>query len=549
MRAGARPGIIAALVALAMASTVGESAAQGYWGGPFGGLFGGYYTSRPRPPERVRRFQPPRERAPKPNRESVATRHAEQVAVAEAGSRVVKHMPSSALVAVVSLRRQSLTVWDRNGQVLHSAVSSGQSGHATPTGLFSVIQKERYHESNIYSGAPMPWMHRITWSGIALHAGVVPGYPASHGCIRLPYDVAPKLWSMSRVGMRVVVAPDDAAMHMVDSHILPQPQMMTVAQVDELARRLRGEVGAPTATASVVLTSSGSQVEALLNPIEVAQRLRKDAIAAVEISRRNAAGLLAASRDASAEANAAADELASARTELAAVEAEVAMAMSNTVAAPALPSDQGSPRPAAAQTLAQILASSAVAAEAPPVPAGRNPDDLKGRQQAARDRLRAAVVADDAKRPAAFAAARAARDAEAAAEAAPDEAREIARRQEPVTVFVSGKEGQVFVRQGFEQVMDAAIEIDDAIEPLGTHVFTAMAAGADNKLAWSAVSMPSVRGGTTGDPLAALARISMPRTVRDEIARRVWTGASLIISDEGISHETGKGTDFVVLTK
>src|SRR5262249_57571081 len=74
--------------------------------------------------------------------------------------------------------------------IAQSAVSTGMPGYRTPTGVFSVLQKRRYHESNIYSGAPMPFMQRLTWSGIALHAGVLPGFPASHGCIRLPHHFA-----------------------------------------------------------------------------------------------------------------------------------------------------------------------------------------------------------------------------------------------------------------------------------------------------------------------------------------------------------------------
>ena len=71
-------------------------------------------------------------------------------------------------------------------------------GYATKAGVFSILEKQRIHHSNIYSGAPMPWMNRITWSGTALHAGVVPGYPASHGCIRLPFSFAPKLFKSPR---------------------------------------------------------------------------------------------------------------------------------------------------------------------------------------------------------------------------------------------------------------------------------------------------------------------------------------------------------------
>ena len=89
------------------------------------------------------------------------------------------------------------------------AYRPARPGHRTPTGVFSVIGKERWHRSNIYSGAPMPFMQRITWSGVAMHAGVVPGYPASHGCIRLPAGFAPQLFGMTKMGARVVVTPRD----------------------------------------------------------------------------------------------------------------------------------------------------------------------------------------------------------------------------------------------------------------------------------------------------------------------------------------------------
>ena len=76
-------------------------------------------------------------------------------------------------------------------------------------GVFSVIQKDRYHHSNIYSGAPMPYMQRITWGGVALHAGVLPGYPASHGCIRMPGSFAVKMWGWTKMGARVIVTPGE----------------------------------------------------------------------------------------------------------------------------------------------------------------------------------------------------------------------------------------------------------------------------------------------------------------------------------------------------
>src|SRR5262249_20991912 len=84
-----------------------------------------------------------------------------------------------------------------------------RASHPTPMGVFSVIEKDRYHHSNIYSGAPMPYMQRISWSGVALHEGVLPGHPDSHGCIRMSHDFAMKLWPITKLGVRVIVARDE----------------------------------------------------------------------------------------------------------------------------------------------------------------------------------------------------------------------------------------------------------------------------------------------------------------------------------------------------
>ena len=110
---------------------------------------------------------------------------------------------SEPMVLVVSLKQQKLDVYRGTSLVTTSQVSTGMPGHATKAGVFSILEKQRFHHSNIYSGAPMPLMNRITWSGTALHAGVVPGYPASHGCIRLPFSFAPKLFQITTVGDNV----------------------------------------------------------------------------------------------------------------------------------------------------------------------------------------------------------------------------------------------------------------------------------------------------------------------------------------------------------
>jgi len=115
------------------------------------------------------------------------------------------------IMAIVSLRKQRITVYDANGWILQAPVSSGQKGRETPAGIFSVIQKEAEHYSNLYDDAYMPHMQRLTWSGIALHGGVVLGHPASHGCIRMPYEFAERLFEVTRLGLRVIVAPTDVA--------------------------------------------------------------------------------------------------------------------------------------------------------------------------------------------------------------------------------------------------------------------------------------------------------------------------------------------------
>src|SRR5947208_5412604 len=115
------------------------------------------------------------------------------------------------ILAIVSLQSQRITVYDAQGWILRAPVSSGQKGRETPAGIFSVIQKEAEHYSNLYDDAYMPDMQRITWSGIALHGGALPGYPASHGCVRMPFDFAARLFEATRLGLRVIVAPTDVA--------------------------------------------------------------------------------------------------------------------------------------------------------------------------------------------------------------------------------------------------------------------------------------------------------------------------------------------------
>jgi L,D-transpeptidase catalytic domain len=116
------------------------------------------------------------------------------------------------LLMIVSLDEQRAFVY-RNGVLAGvSTVSTGKKGHETPTGVFTILQKNKDHFSNIYDNAPMPYMQRLTWGGIALHAGGLPGYPASHGCIRLPSEFARRLFEVTATGMTVVVASSTSEM-------------------------------------------------------------------------------------------------------------------------------------------------------------------------------------------------------------------------------------------------------------------------------------------------------------------------------------------------
>jgi hypothetical protein len=121
----------------------------------------------------------------------------------------VQDAPNGPLQIIISITDQRISVYDNGALIARSSVSTGIPRHPTPLGVFSVISKERWHRSNLYSGAPMPYMQRITQSGIALHAGILPGYPASHGCIRLKNDFAIKLWHLTKRGARVIIARDD----------------------------------------------------------------------------------------------------------------------------------------------------------------------------------------------------------------------------------------------------------------------------------------------------------------------------------------------------
>ncbi|KQW30861.1 hypothetical protein ASE36_00730 [Rhizobium sp. Root274] len=153
----------------------------------------------------------------------------------------------------VSKSTQTLTVYDGDEVLATSKVSTGKPGHSTPSGIFSILEKRKYHESNIYSNAPMPFMQRLTWSGIALHEGKVPNYPASHGCVRLPNGFAKTLFSMTERGAHVIIT---------DDPVTPR----TISQANLFTPRQPIPAGGLLSDAELRPT----KIEASLKPVEVA---------------------------------------------------------------------------------------------------------------------------------------------------------------------------------------------------------------------------------------------------------------------------------------
>ena len=138
--------------------------------------------------------------------------------------------PSGPVLAVISLGVQRCYVY-RNGVLIGVAtVSTGKAGHQTPTGVFTVLQKQVHHKSNLYDSAPMPYMERLTWSGVAMHAGNLPGYPASHGCIRMPIAFAKLLYGTTARGMTVVITDLDGVPRFAPTPDLLQSEAATKAE-------------------------------------------------------------------------------------------------------------------------------------------------------------------------------------------------------------------------------------------------------------------------------------------------------------------------------
>ena len=429
-------GLLAGLTTGMVSSTVGTDPATAQ------SAFDDPRARQQRRPARATRFQAEsqalRERdRPRPRREAATRPVAPRVATAVPTPPAVRTdltaRPPEPLVAVISIASQRMQVYGSNGTVAETKVSTGQSGFRTPSGIFSIIQRNRYHESNIYSGAPMPFMQRITWSGIALHQGVVPGYPASHGCIRLPGDFASRMWGLGRIGMRVVIAPNDIAPVSFAHARLPAPQSTPwVAMIPSVPIQTAA-VGAPTPSAE----------PQMLAPFQLAHARRAKAAAELIAAERAVKAAIDLAAEKSAEANRAGDELRRLEGNITAKSEAVA---------------------AARERMARVQSEAAEAELRPAMTAAEQ--DL---ERAEKD-LQVARKAELARSDDAFAAVKAARAAEEQREAAALAARAAGHALEPVSVFVSRKEGKVFVRQGFAPMHEEPITFADPERPLGTHV-------------------------------------------------------------------------------
>ena len=174
--------------------------------------------------------------------------------------------PAGPVTVIVSLTTQKAYAY-RNGVVIGvSTVSTGTKGYATPTGIFTVLQKDADHVSNIYKGAAMPFMQRLTWGGIAMHAGNLPGYPASHGCIRLPLAFAKLLFGITRMGITVVITQDALVPVVVSAPNVLKP---AVPGIPSTAAFVWTPSRSPSGPVSIVISGRDRKVVVLRNGIEI----------------------------------------------------------------------------------------------------------------------------------------------------------------------------------------------------------------------------------------------------------------------------------------
>ena len=504
------------------------------------------------------------------------------------------------LFVVVSLNDEHIRVYDDHGLVTSSIISTGVPGHPTPKGVFTILGRERFHASNLYSGAPMPYMQRVTWSGVAMHVGVVTGHPASHGCIRLPAAFAQKIWGMTKIGERVVISPSELEPEGFSSPLLPVAKMYPRPEetTPSAAPAIAAQTPAPVTEAKAGLTLSLA-VEAVaagapvvgavepkrppINPKEWAARMKAQAVAdqgaAVKAAKQASAALAAqgtesarlsaALRTAEAglvvartRAEAAAKAYETADAAVAAKQRESTVAMDEPTKSEVDPLSQ-----AKTAMLAKALEVAIASKDAAGAAKTKADSDLET-ATATVDQARAALEANAAQRSELSERLRAATQGQAAAARAEKEA---IQRLAPISVLISKRDHKIYVRQGLAPLFDAPATIRDPERPLGTHLFIATGVREDGTtLHWTVLNVPDAGGsepqdsrrrrrwglpeepavvsrGAPSSPAEALERLEIAQDVRDRIAERLWAGGSIIISDRPVSSETSAvGTDLTV---
>ena len=494
-----------------------------------------------------------------PRRQKVRRQTGQKGVVAE---KETSAKPQGPLIIAVSIEKQKVRIYDANGFFAESPVSTGMAGHSTPMGVFSIIQKHKFHHSNIYSGAPMPYMQRITWSGVAMHAGVLPGYPASHGCIRMPMAFAMKMWNWTKMGARVVVTPGEMTpANFSHPLLLTQKVAPAAAQESKIEAPLgtKSDKGADVAVATMAAATSETKLElrSTVGHTDIPASLREQTHTA------DASGAMPGANSAT-------------------------MSDATSARAPAAFGDEAAnpePRPETTKS-DEAKSAEATPGEAKPAGADKTPSeaatpDAKA-TEAKTDNVKPETAKIDVPKAAEPVEPVKAADTPDAPDAKKDPARlpglakpELPKRTGQIAVFISRKDSKIYVRQEFKPLFDAAVTIAPSDRPLGTHVFTAETDKTDtNLLRWSVVTLPvtarnaarnndddrlsrrrrmagapvEARPSPTPDsPTEALDRITIPADVMARIAEALTSGASIIVSDQGINQgETGEGTDFIV---
>src|SRR6058998_1682496 len=177
--------------------------------------------------------------------------------------------PEGPLLIIASITEQVAYVYRNGIRIARSSVSTGRPGHPTPTGVFTILEKEVHHTSSIYKGAEMPYMERVTWGGIALHAGDLPGYPDSHGCVRLPLEFSKLLFGVTMKGATVIIA---------DAHSAPaepvHPGLFFTRSGEEsepiAAGQFEWDPGkSPSGPVSLIVSSADKTVYVYRNGVEI----------------------------------------------------------------------------------------------------------------------------------------------------------------------------------------------------------------------------------------------------------------------------------------